>query len=400
MQSIVRKSVVGLFILSAFSILLYSCNNSDTRTNSGDQSSISAYPVLELQPRSIVLTSSYPATLEGHQTVEIRPRLQGYIVEMPVDEGDIVEEGERLFKLNSEQYEQELRSARADVEVAKAAVNTAEDEVKRLKRLAEQDIISDYRLQSAQNTLQSKKASLSRAHATLKNAEVNLGYTSIESPTDGVIGTIPYRIGSLVSSTISKPLTVVADISIVHAYFSMSERELLEMAQRVSGSGGNKTLQQKIADMPRVKLELPDGSIYNQKGTLQLASGHIKTQTGSASFRAKFSNPREILRSGGSGNVRIPFRRDSAMIIPKKSTYEIQNKRFVYTVTDSNTVTSTPVRTLSLSTPKLFVVEEGLSPGSHIVTEGMGDLQDGTEIDPHPVNSDSLYNKLTEQDQP
>ncbi len=381
-------------------MMLYACNNSDTRTNSGDQAQISTYPVLELHPRSIVLTSSYPATLEGHQTVEIRPRLQGYIVEMPVDEGDIVEEGELLFKLNSEQYEQELRSAKADVEAAKAAVNTAEDEVKRLKRLAEQDIISDYRLQSAKNTLQAEKASLSQARATLKNAEVNLGYTSIESPTDGVIGTIPYRIGSLVSSTISKPLTVVSDISTVYAYFSMSERELLEMARRVTGTGGNKTLQQNIADMPRVQLELPDGSIYDQKGTLRLASGLINTQTGSASFRAVFPNPREILRSGGSGNVRIPFRRDSAMVIPKKATYEIQNKRFVYTVTDSNTVTSTPVQTLTLSTPKLFVVEEGLSPGSRIITDGMGDLQDGTEIDPRPLNSDSLYQELTEQDQP
>lgn len=360
---------------------------------------VQSYPVLKLQPRAIELTSSYPATLEGRQTIEIRPRVQGYITEMPVDEGDIVEKGELLFQINSEQYEQEVRSAEADVEAAKAAIKTAEDEVQRYSRLVKKDIVSDYQLQSAKNKLQSQKAALAQAQARLKNARVNLDYTKVKSPTDGVIGSIPYRIGSLVSSTITKPLTMISDISKVYAYFSMSERELLEMAQSVATEGGNKTLQQRIAEMPPVNLILPDNSKYNHQGTLRLASGLIDKETGSASFRAIFPNPKEILRSGGSANVQIPVHKDSAIVIPKKSTYEIQNKQFVYTVTDSNTVESTEISTLPLSTNKLYVIQDGLSKGSTIVTAGMGNLNDGTKIKPRPVDNDSLYQSLTMKNQ-
>lgn len=404
MYLFMRQRILYPIFLTVSLGLLASLNLSCQQTQSQGQSDSSepapSYPVLEMQPRSIILTSSYPTTLEGHQTVEIRPRLQGYITKMPVDEGDIVEKGELLFQLNKEQYEQELRSARADVEASEAAVRTAEDEVKRLKRLAEQDIISQYRLQSAKNNLQTREANLSQAQAALKNARVNLEYTSIESPTDGIIGTFPYRIGSLVSSTISRPLTVVSDISKVYAYFSMSEQELLDMARTVTGNGGNRTLHERIQQMPPVNLILPDGSVYPQKGNLKLASGLINTQTGSATFRAIFPNPREILRSGGTGSIEIPFRRDSAIVVPKKSTYEIQNRTFVYTVTDSNTVRSMPVDISSLSTPKLYVVEEGLPRGSQIVTVGIGDLEDGLRINPEPVSADSLYQKLTVKDQP
>jgi membrane fusion protein (multidrug efflux system) len=385
-----------LFIFASF--LIISCGNGNQQGMQQEQQ-VQSYPVLELQPRSIELTSSYPATLEGIQTVEIRPRLQGYIVEMPVDEGDIVEKGQTLFKLNSEQYEQEVRSGEADVEAAKAAVETAKDEVQRFQKLAEKDIVSNYQLQSAQNTLQSRKASLAQARAALENARVNLSYTNIKSPSDGVIGSIPYRIGSLVNSATTQPLTVISNISKMYAYFSMSERELLEMAQGVATEGGNQTLQQRIAEMPKTNLVLADNSVYPHKGTLRLASGLINTQTGSASFRAVFPNPKEVLRSGGSANVQIPFQQDSAIVIPKRATYEIQNKRFVYTVTDSSTVESTEISVAPLSTKQLFVVESRLSEGERIISSGVIQLNDGTTINPQPVDGDSLYQSLTVSDQ-
>lgn len=392
------QSITRSLLFCMASILIVSCGNSDQQGNAGGQQ-IQSYPVLELQPRSIELTSSYPATLEGRQTVEIRPRVQGYITQMPVDEGDIVEKGELLFQINSEQYEQEVRSAEADVEAAKAAIKTAEDEVQRYSRLVKKDIVSDYQLQSAKNQLESQEAALAQAKARLENARVNLNYTKVKSPTDGVIGSIPYRIGSLVSSTMARPLTTISNISEVYAYFSMSERELLEMAQNAATEGGNKTLQQRIAEMPQVNLILPDNTMYGHQGTLRLASGLIDKQTGSASFRAVFPNPEEILRSGGSGNVQIPFQQNSVIVVPKKATYEVQNKQFVYTVTDSNKVESAPITTQTLSTSKLFVVEDGLSPGDRIVTAGMSNLSDNTMIKPNPINADSLYQSLTVQDQ-
>lgn len=389
-ESIIKRFLPVLTV--AFAVI--SCGSGSGPRGAGQQQA-QPYPILKLQPRSIVLTTSYPATLEGLQTVEIRPRVQGYITAMPVDEGDLVERGQVLFKLNDEQYEQEMRSAEADVKAAQAAVNTAKDEVARIRSLVEKNIISDYRLQSAKNTLQSQKAALAQARARLENARVNLSYTIIRSPTEGVIGNIPYRVGSLVSSNSQRPLTVVSDISEVYAYFSMSERELLEMAQNVALKGGNVTLQQQIAEMPAVNLVLSDGSLYDHEGTVKLSSGLINTQTGSASLRAVFPNPNEILRSGATGNVQIPVKKQAAIVIPKASTYELQNKRFVYTVTDSNTVESREVMLAPLSTPKLFVVEEGLTSGSEIVTAGIQNLSDGIKILPEPVDRDSLYEALT-----
>lgn len=388
-------TVLLLFLIPAFII---SCGSPGQSQNS-EQQQAQSYPVLDLQPRSIELTSSYPASLEGAQTIEIRPRVQGYITEMHVDEGDWVNKDEVLFSLNSEEFEQEVRSAKANVQAAKAGVSTAEDEVSRLQNLVDKEIISDYELQSAKNALKSEKAALAQAQARLVNAQVNMEYTKVKSPASGIIGTIPYRIGSLVSSTVSQPLTVVSDISEVYAYFSMSERELLEMSQSISGEEGDKTIQQRISNMPNVNLILADNTKYAQQGTLKLASGLINKETGSASFRAAFPNPREILRSGGSANVEIPFQQDSVIVIPKKSTYEVQDKRFIYTLGENNQAQSTEVSVLSLSTKQLFVVDEGLSPNDKIIISGTGQLEDGAEINPQQVNADSLYQSLTVKEQ-
>ena len=386
------SGITYLFIISLIPLFLFSCGDANQQRG---QQQVQQFPVLDLQPRSIELTSTYPATLEGKQTVEIRPRVPGYIVEMHVDEGDWVSKDQVLFTLNNEEYQQEVRSAKADIQAAKARVSTAEDEVERLQSLVDKEIVSQYQLQSAKNELESNQAALAQAESRLKNARVNLGYTMVKSPVTGIIGTIPYRIGSLVNSSIAQPMTVVSDISEVYAYFSMSERELLEMAQTVSSDGGNKTIQQQVAEMPEVNLLLADNTKYEHQGKLKLASGLIDRETGSASFRATFPNPQEILRSGGSGNVQIPFNQEAAIVIPKKATYEIQNKRFAYVVTDNNTVESREVSLLPVDTKQLFVVNEGLSKGERIVSSGIGQLDDGTKIQPKPVDADSLFQSLT-----
>lgn len=385
--------------LTVLAFIMTSCGGSGQNGNMPGGGPVQTFPVLELQPRSLELTSIYPATLEGLQTVEIRPRVQGYITHMHVDEGDWVEEGDVLFSLNSEEFEQEVRSAKASVQASQASVSTAEDEVNRLQNLVDQEIISNYQLQTAKNQLQSSEAALAQAEARLTNAQVNLGYTKVKSPVSGIIGTIPYRIGSLVSSSSAQPLTVVSDISQVYAYFSMSERELLEMAKNVSQEGGRKTVQQQIAEMEEVNLILADNSVYEYTGELKLASGLINTETGAASFRAVFPNPNQILRSGGSAKVQIPFSQENSVIIPKKSTYEIQNQRFVYAVTDSNTVKSTNISVLAGSTKQLFVVTNGLSANDRIITTGLGKLQSDMKINPQPVDADSLYQALTDLSQ-
>lgn len=375
---------ISVLLLSA---LFVSCS-SEGRNSS--QQPVGSYSVLTLSPRDAVLYAEYPATLQGHQTVEIRPRVNGYITKMYVDEGAAVKKGEKLFKLNSEEYEQQVRAAEADIKVKEAEVNTAEMNLKKTKPLADKDIVSQYEVESAQYNLQSKKAALAQAKAELINAKTNLGYTTVNSPADGVIGTIPYRVGSLVSSGIAKPLTTVADISTIYAYFSMSEQSLLEMIKDAKGAD----LRDKIAKMPPVDLILADNTPYEHSGHISIASGLINTATGSANFRATFPNPERILRSGGSGTIRIPTPKDSVIVIPKKATYDLQDKHFVYMVTDSGTVKSSAIQVFSLSTPKTYVVKNGLKSGDKIVLEGIGNLHDGTPIQPVPVDSDSLYKAL------
>jgi len=381
-----------------FAILLgvtaVSCSSNQAAPNRKQQAP--SFPVIQISPRSTVLYAEYPATLQGHQTVEIRPRVDGYITKMYVDEGDEVTKGEKLFQLNSEQYEQQVRSAKADIEAAEAAVNTAKMNLKKTQPLADKEIVSQFDVESAKYTLESKKAALAQAKAQLENAQTNLGYTTVKSPANGVIGNIPYRVGSLVNPNISKPMTMVSDISKIYAYFSMSERELLEMTKQAEGT----ELREKIAKIPPIQLIMADNSLYKHKGKLEISSGLINTSTGSANFRATFPNPEKLLRSGGSGTIRIPMPQDSVLLIPKKTSYEQQNRHFVYKVDKNGKVQSAPIKILSQSTPKMYVVTGGLQSGDQIVLEGLNKMQDGMNIQPQSVNSDSLFRSYQQQREP
>ncbi len=389
-MALLRRPPLLLVVLFVF--VLSACGGATGQDSTSEESSPTPYPVLSVEERSLVLPSSYPATLEGRQTVNVRPRVQGFIVEMKVDEGDVVERGQVLFRLNNEEYRQAVRSAKADVEAARANVQQAEDEVERLSSLVEKDIVSEYELRSAKNALASQKGALSQAQAALKNAKVDLDYTYVRSPADGVIGSIPYRIGSLVSSS-NQPLTVVSDISAVRAYFSMNERELLEMVQQVGAGDRDAALRDRIEHLPDARLVLSDGTTYEHSGDISLASGHINTETGAASFRAQFPNPGRTLRNGATATLQIPYR-DSSIIVPKSATYEVQDKRFVYRVTDSSTVEGTEIQVSPRSTARLFMVNAGLSAGDRILTEGIGSVDDGAAIRPRSVAADSLYRAL------
>lgn len=177
------------------------------------------YAVVEVQPDSVVLSSSYPATIRGRQDVEIRPNVSGFITKLSVDEGAVVRKGQTLFIIDPVQYEEAVNVARAAVNVAEAAVATAQLTVDNKRELAKKNIISNYDLQMAENTLASQQATLAQARAQLVNAEKNLSYTQVTSPSDGVVGTIPFRVGALVSPSMTTPLTTVSDISEMYVYF-------------------------------------------------------------------------------------------------------------------------------------------------------------------------------------
>jgi membrane fusion protein (multidrug efflux system) len=346
-----------------------------------------AYPVFAVSAQSTTLANDYPATIEGIQDIDIRPKVDGFIQQIYVDEGAIVRKGQLLFKINAPQYEQQVRTAMAAISSAEANVSAAQLQVNKTKPLVEKDIISKYDLESAILTLQSRKAALAQAKAELANARVNLGYTTITSPADGIVGSIPFKTGSLVSGNSAQPLTTVSNISKVYAYFSLNEKQLLDFANTYKG----KTLAEQMKNIPAVSLVLADGTIYAQNGKIESINSQINTSTGSASLRATFPNPTSVLKSGASASVRIPQHLNDVILIPQKSTSDLQGKKFVYVLGDSAKVVSTPIEIMENAKGKFYVVTKGLKPGDKVVLEGFQSLKDGTKIKPQDLNADSLY---------
>ncbi len=334
------------------------------------------YAVREIKTTECNLSTSYPATIKGIQDIEIRPKVSGFITKVHVDEGDFVRRGQVLFSIDRVQYEAAVKSAEAAVRVARTAVSTQKLTVKNKKMLHEKKIISDYDMEMAENQLASAEAELASARAQLIDARNNLSFCSVTSPSDGVVGTIPYRVGSLVSSTTAEALTTVSNISKMYVYFSMTEKQLLEYTKGADGVKG------ALAAIPAVSLQLADGSTYNQTGKVTNVSGVIDIATGSVSMRATFDNPQKILRSGGSGSVVFPIHMDNAILVPQKATYEIQDKHFVYVVGKDNKVKNTEITVLPQNDGTNFVVTGGLKAGERIVVEGVNTLSDGMAIKP------------------
>ena len=301
-----------------------------------------------------------------------------------------MKKGQVLFRLNANDIQATVRSAEALVKVAEADVYTAQVNVEKTKPLVEKNIISKFELQSVESTQKSKEAQLAQAKANLENAKASLQYTLITSPAEGTIGTFPFKVGSLVSSSTIEPLTTVSNTVNMFAYFSFNEKEFLTITKGLNG----KNLQEKFIKLPGVSLILADNSVYNQVGRIETASGLIDQQTGAVNVRASFPNPEGLLRSGGSGLVRIPQYVDSAIIIPQKTSYELQGKHFVYLVGSDNKVHNTEIEIMVGNLKDSYVVTSGLKNGDQVVLEGIASLSNGAEIRPKLVESGNLSENI------
>lgn len=372
-----------LLLLTAF-IFLAACKGKNTTT---EKSVVQGYPVLSLEPANATVYTDYPATIQGIQNVEIRPKIDGYVDGIYVDEGATVRKGQLLFRISAPQYEENVRTAEANIKIAVADVNAAQMQVNKVEPLVKQDIISHFELESAQYTLEAKRAALAQANAALNNARINLSYTTISSPVDGVIGILPYKIGSLISGTTAQPLTTVSNITSIYAYFSINEKQGLDFF--LASKGG--TMQQKLAALPPVKLVLANGTVFPFDGKVETASGLINAETGAVNMRATFSNPDGLVRSGSSAVVRMSQQIDTALLIPQKATYQIQGKLFAYVVDKDNKVNSVEVNTGN-TYRNYYVVTGGVKRGDRVVADGISNLREGLTIKPQ-VYVDSTLNK-------
>jgi membrane fusion protein (multidrug efflux system) len=374
----------SLFFIVIVAVALYACNSSSGNPNTMTQPP-QMLPVLIVSHTPATTYQEYSASLEGSKDIEIRPQVDGHLEKIYVDEGAHVRKGQPLFQINSRPYSEQLNNTKASLAAAKANLATAEINVSKLTPLVQNNVISDVQLRSAKTAYDAAAANVAQAQAMVSNAQINVGYTLIKAPVDGYIGRIPFKTGSLVGLSTTQPLTVVSEIDEIYAYFSLSENDFIGFKDQFPG----KTVEEKLKQVPAVDLVLPNDSMYSSKGKVESVSGQFDNSIGAISFRATFKNTDELLRSGNTGKIRIPTAVTTSVAIPQESTFELQDKVFVFTVADSNKVVSTPI-TISGRSGNYYLVSKGIKPGDKIVYSGIDRLQDGAVIAPQNMSMDSL----------
>ncbi|HEY9543773.1 efflux RND transporter periplasmic adaptor subunit [Prevotella sp.] len=372
--------IKSLLLVVAAATSLASCGGGGGMPKFGDDE----FPVLTVGSSSASLQTTYPATIKGIQDVEVRPKVSGFITKVYVHEGQTVSAGQVLFSIDSETYRAAVQQAQAGVNTARAQMNTARLTFENNKKLFEKNVIGQYELSTAQNAYATAQAAVAQAQAALTAAKEQLSWCQVTSPSAGVVGSLPFKVGALVSA--SNALTTVSEIGTVEVFFSMSESEMLNLTK----TAGN--VNAALQSMPAVKLQLADGTIYNHPGKVVKASGVIDQATGAVTLIAHFANPEKLLKSGGAGQIIIPSNSNNAIQLPQEACSEVQDKIFVFKVGADNKVKSTEIKVNPQNDGKQYIVTSGLSVGDRVVAKGLTKLTDGQAI--KPITLDQYQKKI------
>lgn len=366
-------------IVLLFSFVLFSCS-SDGEKRKGNQNMLEI-PVLELLPSDVEVPQTYIADIQAIQFVEVRSKVEGFVDQIFVDEGQFVKKGQKLFQLSSAEYNEMVNSARANLARAQAEQQASKVEVERLQTLVDKNIISASELELAKSKKAVADSHILEAESMLQRALTGLSYTTIKAPFDGLVDRIPFKIGSLVTENVL--LTTITDISSVFAYYKVNESEYLSiMRDKIEKEGAQEITEQ-------LTLVLSDGQVYPDKGILETTEGDIESGTGSIGFRVRFPNPDQLLKHGASGKVQMNTKLEGVFLIPQKSTFEIQDFTYVYLVDQEGKVI---VRSFKpIQRYGLFYLADGFLPGDKIVYEGIQQVSDGLEITPIPVPRKEAY---------
>lgn len=363
-----RSLRLTIVVGSAFLCVMSGCKEAQT------EQAVAEYAMLKVAPADKVLSTPYSATIRGRQDIAIYPQVAGYLTKLCVSEGQRVKAGQLLFVIDQVPYRAALEQAVANVAAAEANLATAKLTYESKQALFAKKVVSDFDLRTAENAYLSAKAGLAQAKALELSARNNYSYTEVKSPANGVVGTLPYRVGALVSpSGMPQPLTTVSDNSDMYVYFSLTENQLLGLMRQY----GSK--EEVLSKMPEVDLLLNDGSAYAHKGRVESISGVVDRSTGTASLRAVFPNPEGLLLSGTSGNVVLTNELKNCLVIPQAAAFEVQDQAYVYKVVDGK-ASASPVKVTRVDGGQEYIVEQGLQSGEVIVAEGVGLLREGTPI--------------------
>lgn len=371
MRGIMTNKLMTVLVTAVTAMtMLSSCGNKQQR---GAMPS-AVFKTTKVAKSDVTLTEKYSATIRGRQDIDVYPQVGGTLQKLCVTEGQKVKKGQVLFVIDQVPYRAALNTAEAALKAAQAQEATAQLNYDSRKKLYDQKVVSEIDMQTAQNTLLSAKAQVAQARAQVVNARNSLSYTTVTSPADGVVGTLPYRQGALVGSSMSQPLTTVSDNNEMYVYFSMTESQFLNLIRQYE------SVEKAIEAMPELTLQLVDGSDYEIKGRVESASGVVDRNTGSVQLRAAFSNPSHILHSGSTGNVIIPVTHKDVLTVPATAAVQTQDKYNVYVVDDKGIAHAQMVDILPQSQGKTFIVTSGLQGGEEIVAEGAGMVRDGQDV--------------------
>ncbi len=390
-----NKSIITLALTS---LVVLSCGKKQEQ----GPAPIREVSTVKVETRNVVGYSSFPASIEGKINNEVRAKIQGYITQVLVDEGQYVSKGQPLFRLETNMLNESasaaqagIRAAQANVEAAQSAVQVAQVEVSKMKPLVEKNIISSVQLQTAEANLARAKAQLSQAQAARSQASANfqgvranIDYSVIRSPISGVVGKINMRNGSLVGPGDPTPITTVSDTSELYAYFSMNETEYLDFLKNSYGS----SINEKIKNLPAVELVLANGEVYPEKGVIKTVTGQIDATTGTIQFRVSLPNPQKLLSNGNTGTIRVPKQYDQVMVVPETATYEQQGLVYVYKV-EKDTARNAVVQVID-RVNNMALLESGVKNGETVVAEGVGTIRPGSAVKSKPVKLDAVLENI------
>lgn len=371
-QYIYQKNMKYIFSF-VLAFLCFSC----TSNNSADKQENITLPVITLHEDSITLYSEFPARIEGKVNVYIRSQVNGYIQKIFVEEGSYVKVGQPLFKIDDRLYEEQVNTARANLNTALAAEKNAKLEVEKYTILSQNSVTSEFQLKTAKAQYEAAQANVSQQRAALKSSLINLEFTLIKSPVNGYVGRIPKRIGNLVTGVDTQSLMTISEISEVYAYFSLTEKEFLRFNSRYKGD----LLSKKINQTDSVSLKLADDSKYQYKGKIQMINGEFEANTGAVSVRASFKNPSHLLRTGNTGRVILPFTETNVLLIPVLATIDIQDKIFVVRLNKDNKAERVSI-SVKQKQGDYYILESGLKSGDIIVSSDIEKIEEGTIIQP------------------
>lgn len=381
------SKIIGLLLFAAFvasAFMAKSCSFSpkDTSQNLNEI----ALPVYEVDTGTVVLDNNFLGTVEGKFNVEIRPQVGGELQEAYVDEGDYVEKGQRLFKIDPQSYQENLNQALANQNVEIANLNNAQTEVDRLRPLVENEVMAPVRLEKEKSNYKVAEASLKQASAEVANARIKLGYTVIKAPVSGYIGRIRKRVGNLVNPSDKEPITVLTDVQEIYVYFSINESDFFDILKNQSERADSAS-----AEKPKeVSLILANGTLYPEKGYIDASSGQVNKNTGTVTMRATFPNKDNILRSGNTGTLVMHNQEKNKILIPQKATYELQTETFVQILDENNQVKRRLIEIQSAAPNNQYIVASGLQKGDRILVEGLDKVADSMKVRPLPYHPNSI----------